>query len=112
MTKKPIDMDMVREARANLERIAREHPELTNLSGNDAERLLDEVFNMAVDRDKQTFSLAEAAEILGMNKEHLRVRIIKAGKLKAMKTGRDYRISRADLQAYYSEHGGGKLFDD
>jgi len=110
MTKKTINLDMIREARANLERIAKEHPELTNQSGDDRKRLLEGVFNVAVDRDKQTFSLAEAAEILGLNKEHLRVRVIKTGKLKAMKTGRDYRISRADLQAYYSENGGGNLF--
>ena len=54
-------MDMVREARANLERIAREHPELTNMSGDASERLLQGVFNEMVDRDKLTFSLGEAA---------------------------------------------------
>ncbi len=111
MSKKAINMDMVREARANLERIAREHPELTNLSGDDVERLLQGVFNEMVDKDKLTFSLGEAAEVLGLHKEYLR-RKIKDGSLKAMKTGKQYIISRPDLQAYYSKHGGGKLFDD
>ncbi len=104
-------MDMVREARRNLERIAREHPELTNMSGDASERLLQGVFNEMVDRDKLTFSLGEAAEILGLHKEYLR-RKIKDGSLKAMKTGKQYIISRADLQAYYSAHGGGKLFGE
>lgn len=107
---KTINMDMVREARANPEQIAEDHPELTNLSRADSKRLLEGVFNVAVDRDKQTFSLEEAAEILGLNKEHLRTRVIKKGLLKAMKTGKQYRISRADLQEYYNSNGGGSLF--
>ena len=64
-----------------------------------------------VDKDKVTFSLAEAAEILGLHKEYLR-RKIKDGSLKAMKTGKQYIISRPDLQAYYAARGGGKLFEE
>lgn len=110
MTKRIINMDMIREARKNLEKIAREHPELTNQSGENAERLFQGVFDMVVDKGKLTFSLSEAAEILGVHSETVR-RAIKAGKLKAAKTGRDYRISRADLQAYWRELGGSELFE-
>jgi excisionase family DNA binding protein len=111
MTKKTINMDMVREARVNLERIAREHPELTNLSREDAGRLLQGVFEVAIDKDKLTFKLEEVAEILGLSTETLR-RAIKAGKLKAMKTGREYIISRPELEKYFREQGGGDLFGD
>lgn len=106
-----INMDMVREARANLARIAREHPELTNLSEDDAERLLQGVIDVTIDKDKLTFKLEEVAEILGLSTETLR-RAIKAGKLKAMKTGREYIISRPELKKYFREHGGGDLFGD
>lgn len=106
-----INMDMVREARKNLEQIAKDHPELTNLSDNDAQRLLEGVFDVMVDKDKMTFTLAETAEILSLHKETLR-RAILAGKLKAAKTGKDYRISREDLKEYWKVLGGGILFKD
>ncbi len=111
MKKKTVDMDLVREARANLERIARERPELTNQAGENSKRLLQGVFDMVADKEKTTFSLSEAAGLLGLHSETLR-RAIKAGKLKAAKTGRDYRISRADLRTYWKELGGSDLFEE
>jgi excisionase family DNA binding protein len=111
MSKNHINMDMVREARKNLAQIARDHPELTNLSGDDKSRLLEEVFEVAVDKSKLVFHLEEVAELLGVHKETVR-RWILAGKLKSAKTGREHLISRADLQAFWKELGGDTLFDD
>lgn len=58
---------------------------------------------------KTTFTLAEAASLLSCHKETLR-RAIQAGELRAAKLGREYRISRADLQAFWTAQGGGELF--
>lgn len=58
---------------------------------------------------KTTFTLAEAAAVLSCHKETLR-RAITAGELRAARLGREYRISRADLQAFWTAQGGGELF--
>lgn len=58
---------------------------------------------------KTTFTLAEAAEVLSCHKETLR-RAIQAGELQAARLGREYRISRADLRAFWTAQGGGELF--
>ena len=60
---------------------------------------------------KTTFTLAEAAKLLSCHTETLR-RAIKDGTLRAAKLGREYRISRSDLQAFWSERGGSELFGD
>jgi excisionase family DNA binding protein len=109
--KKVVNMEMLRQARENLKRIAQEHPELTNLSGEAAQRLREGVFNVTVDESKTTFSLEEAGEILGVHSETLR-RWIKAGKLKAAKTGKQYRISRIDLQTLWKTMGGDTLLGE
>ena len=61
--------------------------------------------------EKQVYTLKEAAELLTCHPETLR-RAIKRGALKAVKIGRDYRISRAELTEYWTTQGGGKLFED
>ena len=58
---------------------------------------------------KTTFTLAEAAEVLSCHKETLR-RAIQARELQAARLGREYRISRTDLQAFWTAQGGGELF--
>jgi len=58
---------------------------------------------------KTTFTLAEAADVLSCHKETLR-RAIAAGELRAARLGREYRISRADLRAFWTAQGGGELF--
>ncbi len=58
---------------------------------------------------KTTFTLAEAADLLSCHKETLR-RAIGAGELRAARLGREYRISRIDLQAFWTAQGGGELF--
>jgi len=59
---------------------------------------------------KQTYTLGEAADLLSCHKETIR-RAIKEGSLRAAKLGRGYRISRADLEAFWSSMGGGALFE-
>lgn len=59
---------------------------------------------------KTTFTLSEAATLLSCHPETLR-RAIRKGHLQAAKLGRGFRISRADLEAFWSASGGGMLFD-
>ena len=65
---------------------------------------------MRVPPGKTTFTLAEAAELLSCHRETLR-RAIRAGELRAAKLGRGFRISRLDLEAFWTASGGGDLFD-
>ena len=58
---------------------------------------------------KTTFTLAEAAALLSCHAETLR-RAIKSKALHAARLGREYRISRTDLQAFWTERGGSDLF--
>jgi excisionase family DNA binding protein len=59
--------------------------------------------------DKATFTLAEAAALLSCHRETLR-RAIKDGALRAARLGREYRVSRLDLEAFWTASGGGDLF--
>jgi len=58
---------------------------------------------------KTTFTLAEAADLLSCHRETLR-RAIRSGELRAAKLGRGFRISRFDLEAFWTTSGGGDLF--
>ena len=59
--------------------------------------------------NKTTFTLAEAAALLSCHAETLR-RAIKNKTLHAARLGREYRISRTDLQAFWTTRGGSDLF--
>jgi excisionase family DNA binding protein len=61
------------------------------------------------DMRKTTFTLGEAAEVLSCHKETLR-RAMRVGELRAARLGREFRISRVDLQAFWTAQGGGALF--
>lgn len=61
--------------------------------------------------DPMTFSLAEAAELLNCHKETLR-REIRNGNLRAARIGKQYRVSKTELELYWAERGGGSLFED
>lgn len=61
--------------------------------------------------EKQTYTLNEVAELLQCHKETVR-REIRAGNLRAAKIGKEYRVSKADLEYYWSMKGGGALFED
>ena len=58
---------------------------------------------------KTTFTMAEAAALLSCHVETVR-RAIKSGSLSAARLGRDFRISRTDLQAFWTASGGADLF--
>jgi excisionase family DNA binding protein len=60
---------------------------------------------------QQAFSLKDSASILGVHPDTLR-RAIKAGKLRAAKIGKDYRIARNELERFFQAMGGGRLFED
>lgn len=64
---------------------------------------------MSVPPGKTTFTLSEAAEVLSCHRETLR-RAIRNGELQAAKLGRGFRISRSDLEAFWTACGGGDLF--
>jgi excisionase family DNA binding protein len=64
---------------------------------------------MRVPPGKTTFTLPEAAKLLSCHRETLR-RAIRTGELQAAKLGREFRISRFDLQAFWTASGGGDLF--
>jgi len=55
-----------------------------------------------------TYTVAEVAEIVDRDPATVR-RWIRNGYLDAVRIGREYRISAADLNAWWRERGGGKL---
>jgi excisionase family DNA binding protein len=64
-----------------------------------------------MDDDKPVvFTLGEVADMLQVHKETVR-RAIKSGELTAAKVGREFRISKYDLERYWAERGGGDLFE-
>ena len=65
---------------------------------------------MGPETPKATYTLAEAAELLHCHKTTLRKAIFE-GSLQAARLGRDYRISRLDLQRFWVKKGGGALFE-
>lgn len=67
------------------------------------------VLHMPKPQEKTTYTLFEAAKLLSCHKETLR-RAIHGGELKAAKLGREFRISRVDLEDFWASCGGGTLF--
>ena len=61
--------------------------------------------------EKTTYTLAEAADLLSCHTETLR-RAIKSKSLRAAKIGKEYRVSRTDLEDFWAVRGGGALFED
>ncbi len=64
-----------------------------------------------MDKNKRTFTIEDAAELLSCHPETVR-REIRNGRLKAAKVGRDYRISRLQLAGYWQAAGGGELLEE
>jgi len=60
---------------------------------------------------EQTFTTEEVADLLDVDIQTVR-RWCREGELTAAKMGRNYRISRPDLEAFYRSRGGGELFDE
>lgn len=55
------------------------------------------------------YTLSEVADLFRVTKESVR-RWIRSGKLKASRAGREYKVSRHDLEEFYRARGGGELF--
>lgn len=113
MRKKPVDMKMLKEARERLSQIALAHPELVDADAplDERQREWEATLKEILLDEKLTFTIEEAAELLSCHKDTIR-RAIKGEMLKAGKIGKDYRISRCDLEEYYRMRGGGQLFSD
>jgi excisionase family DNA binding protein len=60
---------------------------------------------------KATYTLPEAAKLLSCHTETIR-RAIRDGVIMAARLGREYRLSRMELERFWQERGGGKLFDE
>lgn len=105
--RKLVDLTLIREADAALDRIALEHPELIDHQA--ACWSAEEVARMVVEPN-DPIPISRAAEIIGCHVETLR-RAVRRGELKAARIGREYKVSKVDLQAYWIQKGGGELFD-
>ena len=55
------------------------------------------------------YTLSEVAEMFNVCRETVR-RWIRAGSLAAVRAGREYKVSGADLADFYRRRGGGELF--
>jgi excisionase family DNA binding protein len=103
-----IDIGLVMRSKADLKRAR----ELTEECSR-AHRLeqLGDTTEEALFAMVKTYSVDETAELLGLSKETI-YREIRKGALKAAKTGKTYRISRLDIDAWWKARGGGELFDE
>ncbi len=110
MTKKTINLEGIRRANARLDAYLAEHPDALDALSEKTEAEWREIVRGVI-VGKQVFSVREAAEMLNLNEQTIR-RAIKKQALKAAKIGKDYRISRADLESYYRDLGGGELFSE
>jgi excisionase family DNA binding protein len=59
---------------------------------------------------KDVYTVNEAAELLGLHHNTVR-KWCREGEIKAMVIGREYRISRIELERYWKARGGGELFE-
>lgn len=109
MSKRPLDLEAIRQARDNLARIARKNPHLIDPAR--AKWTEEDIAAMIADPHKATYTVEEVAELLGVHKETVR-REVRRGALKAAKVGRVLVVSKTDLADYYQVKGGGRLFAD
>ena len=109
MSKRPMDLETIKQAREDLARIACQNPHMIDHAR--AKWTEEDIAAMIADPTKPTYNLDEVAELLGAHKETVR-REIHRGALKAGRVGRVLVVSRLDLEAYYQAKGGGRLFAD
>ena len=107
MTISPVNIVEIRDALANLDRIAQAHPELIDYSRSNW--TVEDI--MAMLQDKPIYDLEELADAFGVHPETLR-RHVRQGKLKAVRLGKFYKVSKPDLEVYWRTMGGGRLFPE
>lgn len=108
-----INLVAVRASLKRLDALALRYPHLTDLEadrGALAAAWITDIEEM-MSEPKLFYTVKELAEILQVHKNQIR-NWIKDGRLRAGKIGRSYRISAADLEAYYQSIGGGSLYRD
>ncbi len=105
--RKGVDLTRVKRAMTRLDEIARDHPELLGQSTQEQweETLKDALASLDV------LTINQAAAVLNCHPDTIR-KAIRTGKLKAGKVGRDYRISKRDLEIYWQAEGGEELFQN
>jgi len=108
MSKRPLDLEAIKQAKENLARIARENPHL--IDPTRAKWTEEDIAEMIIDPAKTTYTVEEAAEVLNCHPQTIR-RAVRNGNLKAAKVGRGLSISRLELEAYFKAKGGGQLFN-
>ena len=106
-TARVVDLVAVVEARAALARIALERPYL--LSAGPVDAAAWRVILEGDELERMTYTVREAADVLGVHPETVR-RAIRSRELPAAKLTRDYRISRAELATWWRDRGGGDLY--
>lgn len=105
---KPVDLEQVRKGDEHLERAKELHRAQKRVPRPVP------VEEIAMEDEPHTYSLKEAAAIVGLHTKTLR-RAIHDGELKAFgggKGGAVYRISRVELAKWWRDRGGGELFED
>lgn len=103
--RKSVDLTRVKRALTRLDEIARDHPELLGQStpAQWEATLKDALASLDV------YTIYQAAAVLNCHPDTIR-KAIRTQKLKAGKAGRDYRISKGDLEVYWQAQGGEQLF--
>jgi len=111
MNDEPIDLERERRIRQKVRSLGEsiEAADETDELADDPEGYLKRKAKPMTDDQKQMYSVRDVAELFDVDPESVR-RWIRSGNLKASKVGRGYRVSRADLEAYYRDKGGGDLF--
>lgn len=100
---KKIDLEGIREVDAKADALVAQYPNLRRMTEADL------VNALTPPPIKEAYSAVEVAAILGFHPEHVR-KMIRTGKIRAAKLGGAWRVSRADLERYWRDQGGGELF--
>jgi excisionase family DNA binding protein len=111
-----VNLAKVRKGREMLDIVATHYPEMVasvrrELALKDQVEIEYAINNevRVSDDGKMAWTLTDAAKMIGIHAATLR-RAVEAGELKAMRLSRHYRVSRAELEAWWQSKGGGQLF--
>ena len=103
---KKVDMDMVRKARENLDKIKEEYPDTRSMDDETLEEVMREGKHI-----QEIYTPTEMAELLGTHRETI-LRAIRKGEIQAAKIGKQYKITKAEVDRYFQSKGGSPLFED
>ncbi len=109
--RKKIDMNLVKQARANLDKVREQYPDTRAMDEAEIELITSNVTSRQQPITKTTLSPAEVARLLGTHKETI-LRAIRKGDIKAALLGRMYRITKTEVNRYFMSKGGTPLFEE